>query len=423
MLVQVVGCSHHGTLIAVRERLAFTPEQTREALDHWRRVFPGVEAVLLSTCNRVEIYAATERQTEPALDQIAQFLARFHGLDPAEVVEHLYQYSDEAAVRHLFTVAASLDSMVLGEPQILAQVKQAYQVATEQDNTGPLMHAVFQAALRVARRVAGETAIHQRRVSIPSVAVADFARQIFERFDDKETLVIGAGEMAEECLRYLQEEGVRQITVVNRHFERAEELARQWRGRAVPWEELPRALAAADLVLSTTGAGKPVVTRDQFAAVEARRFGRPLLILDLAVPRDFEPSIGDRPDVYLYSIDDLQTACGRNRAERDKELPAAMHIVEQETARFMAEMYHREIGPVIERLRLGWQKPKEEELQRLLNKLSDLDDRERDEIRRSFDRLVNKLLHPPLESLRDESREGVPRGLLDALARLFQLKD
>jgi glutamyl-tRNA reductase len=147
------------------------------------------------------------------------------------------------------------------------------------------------------------------------------------------------------------------------------------------------------------------------------------LILDLAVPRDFDPAIGDQPDVYLYSIDDLQAACQRNRTERDKELPAAMHIVEQETARFMAEMYHRTIGPVIERLRQGWQKPKEEELQRLLHKLPDVDDRARDEIRHSFDRLVNKLLHPPLESLRDESREGVPRGLLDALARLFQLKD
>jgi len=147
------------------------------------------------------------------------------------------------------------------------------------------------------------------------------------------------------------------------------------------------------------------------------------LIRDLAVPRDFEPSVGQCADVYLYSSDDLQTTCQQNREERDKELPAAMHIVEQETTRFMAEMYHRAIGPVIERLRLGWRKPKEEEVQRLLNRLPDLDDRAREEISRSFDRLVNKLLHPPLESLRDESRKGVPRGLLDALARLFQLKD
>ncbi len=423
MLVQVVGCSHHGASIALRERLAFTPEQTRQALDQWRRVFSGVEAVLLSTCNRVEIYAATESRPEPTLEQIANFLARFHDLDPAELIEHLYHHSDETAVRHLFTVASSLDSMVLGEPQILAQVKQAYQTASEQDNTGPLLHAVFQAALRTARRVAGETTIHQRRISVASVAVADFARQIFERFDDKQTLVIGAGDTAEETLRYLREEGIRNVTVVNRHFERAEALARQWQGRALPWEELSQSIGAADLIVSTTGASEPIITLAQFVAMTADRADRPMLILDLAVPRDFEPSIGNRPDVYLYSIDDLQAACQRNRKERDKELPAAVHIIDQETARFMAEMYHRAIGPVIEQLRLGWQKPKEEELQRLLNKLADLNDHERDEIRHSFDRLVNKLLHPPLESLRDESRQGVPRGLLDALARLFQLKE
>jgi glutamyl-tRNA reductase len=423
MLARVVGCSHHGTSIALRERLAFSAEQLREALDHWRRMFPGVEAVLLSTCNRVELYAATEGETEPSLDQIAGFLARFHGLDPAEVVEHLYQFSDDAAVQHLFTVAASLDSMVLGETQILAQVKAAYQTATEQDNTGPLLHATFQAALRVAHRVAKETTIHQRRVSIPSVAVADFARQVFERFDDKHALVIGAGEMAEECLRYLCDEGIHRVTVVNRHFDRAAELARRWKGEAVPWENLAASLAAADLVVSTTGASEPIVTDGRFAEVEASRFERPLLILDLAVPRDFEAAIGERPNVYLYSIDDLQAVCQRNREARDRELPSAMHIVEQETIRFMAEMRRHAVGPVIERLRQGWRKPKEEELERLLNKLPELDDRAREEIGRSFDRLVNKLLHPPLESLRDESRKGVPRGLLDALARLFQLKD
>jgi glutamyl-tRNA reductase len=423
MLARVVGCSHHGTSLALRERLAFSPEQVREALDHWRRVFPGVEAVLLSTCNRVEIYVATEHEPEPSLEQIAGFLAWFHGLAPADVVQHLYQYSDDAAVQHLFTVAASLDSMVLGEPQILAQVKAAYQAATDQDNTGPLLHATFQAAMHVARRVAAETTIHQRRVSVPSVAVADFARQVFEHFDDKHALVIGAGEMAEECLRYLRDEGIQRVTVVNRHFERAADLARRWHGAAAPWERLTASLAAADLVVSTTGATEPVVTRDRFAEVEASRFQRPLLILDLAVPRDFEFTIGDRPNVYLYSIDDLQAVCDRNRAARDRELPAALHIVEQETSRFMAEMRRHAVGPVIARLRQGWQKPKEEELARLLHKLPELDDHGRAEVRRSFDRLVNKLLHPPLESLRDESRTGQSKGLLDALKRLFQLKD
>lgn len=420
MLVQVVGCSHRGTSIGLRERLAFSPRQTREALDHWRRIFPGVEAVLLSTCNRVEFYAATERSPEPSLDQVGNFLARFHGIEPAEVADRLYRYTDEAAVRHLFSVAAGLDSMVVGESQILGQVKDAYQTATEQDNTGPLLHAAFQAALHAAKRVAGETELGRRRVSVPSVAVADFARAVFERFDDKHALVVGAGEMAEETLRYLREEGVRRLTVVNRSLDRAAELACRWGGQARDWNQLPQAMADADLIVSATGAEEPIATDAQFAGIEYRR---PLVILDLAVPRDFDPAVGRRADVYLYSIDDLQAVCEENRRRRDKELPAAERIVEQETARFMAELYHREIGPVIERLRLGWQRPKEDELERLLAKLPELDDRGREEVRRSFDRLVNKLLHPPLESLRDESRNGVPSGLLDALARLFQLKD
>jgi len=423
MKVQVVGCSHHNTPIEFRERLAFSPEQTCEALEQWRRTFPEVEAVLLSTCNRTELYAATENGEVPSQEQVAGFLARFHDLDPAEVSEHLYQHDSKDAVRHLFTVASSLDSMVVGEPQILAQVKNAYQLATGQEGAGPLTHSAFQAAVKVARRVATETALHQRRVSIPSIAVADFAKQIFERFDDKHIVVIGAGETAEETLCYLRDEGAHQITVVNRSADRAAELAEQWRGRAVDWEQLDEALATADLVVSTTGAGEPIVTADRFKRIERSRVQRPLFILDLAVPRDFDPAVGDHPDVYLYSIDDLQAACDRNLARRDKELPAARRIVEQETDRFMAELHHRATHPVIRQLREGWHQPKEQELHRLLNKLPDLTEKEKEEIRRSFDRLVNKLLHPPLESLRDESRHGIPHVLLDALARLFQLKD
>jgi glutamyl-tRNA reductase len=423
MNVQVVGCSHHSTSIAIRERLAFRAEQTGEALDHWRRVFRETEAVLLSTCNRVEVYAAGEAAVAPSGEQVAGFLARFHKLDPTEVAPHLYHYAGQEAVRHLFTVAASLDSMVVGEPQILAQVKEAYQAAVEHDNAGPLLHAAFQAAIHVARRVAAETTIHQRRVSIPSVAVADFAQQIFERFDDKQTLVIGGGEMAEETLRYLCNAGVRRITVVNRHFDRASQLAGQWSGLARPWEELPDAIAEADLVISTTASGGPIVSADAYRRIEASRGQRPLFVLDLAVPRDFDPAIGRRPEVFLYSIDDLQAACQRNRQQRDKELPVALRIIDQEAERFMGDLYHRATGPVIRQLKEGWRKPKEEELQRLLGKLPELDARQRAEVRRSFDRLLNKLLHPPLESLRDESRHGIPHVLLDALARLFQLKD
>ncbi len=423
MKMRVIGCSHHETSIAVRERMTFTPQQACEALDRWQGEFSSVEAVLLSTCNRVELYAATEDAAVPGVAQVARFLCAFHGIEPKEVESQLYEFEDEAAVRHLFTVAASLDSMVLGESQILAQVKQAYQLAADRHSTGPLMHAAFQAAVRVARRVANETAIHRRRVSIPSVAVGDFAAEIFERFDDKQVLIIGAGEMADETIRYLQGEGTHRISVVNRSPDRAAELARRWQGRPLAWDHLGAALREADLVVSTTGSKEPIVTFEQFLQLERSRQGRPLFVLDLAVPRDFDPAIAERPDVYLYSIDDLQAACARNRRERDRELPQATRIIEQETSQFMGELYHRATGPVIERLKRGWQGPKEEELRRLLNKLPQLDERAQQEIRYSFDRLVNKLLHPPLESLRDESRHGMPEVLLDALKRLFQLKD
>ena len=422
MNMQVLGCSHHDTSIAVRERLAFSPQQADLALAGLQREFPAAEVVLLSTCNRMELYTGAENGDAPTSEQLASFLGRFHDMDPGEILEHLHEEVGQQAVRHLFLVASSLESMVVGEPQILSQVKQAYQLADKHNSTGPLTHAVFQAALKVARRVAAETGIHQHRVSIPSVAVADFAGQIFERFDNKKTLVVGAGEMAEETLKYLQDKGAKEVTVINRSSSRAAELAGRWQGRTHEWKHLLQSLSEADLVISTTGAEEPIVTIEHFKQIEASRRRRPLLILDLAVPRDFDPAIGDRPGVYLYSVDDLQQACRQNQKLRDKELPAAMRIVEQETRRFMTELHHRAVGPVIKQLRQGWQHPKEEELRRLFNKLPELDEKSRREIARSFDRLVNKLLHPPLESLRDESRHGIPNALLDALTKLFKLK-
>jgi glutamyl-tRNA reductase len=420
----MIGCSHHHSSVAVRERLAFGPAQIGEALDRLRAQFPLAEAVLLSTCNRVEIYTAAEQsEASPSHEQVAQFMADFHGLPIYEIFDDLFERTGEDAVRHLFMVSASLDSMVVGEPQILSQVKQAYETAKVRHSAGPLTHGIFQTAVRVAKRVATETTLHQRRVSIPSVAVGDFASQIFERFDDKQVLVVGAGEMGEETLRYLQNEGAHNVTVVNRNLARAEQLASQWQGRAAAWEKLPEELVRADLVISTTGAGEPIVTLAAFKKIEAARYQRPLVILDLAMPRDFDPAIGDRLGVYLYSIDDLQLACQNNRKARDSELPGAIHIVEEETGRFMAELHHRTTAPIIKRLKEGWQQPKEDELRRLFNKLPELDDKARGEISQAFERLINKLLHPPLESLRTESQQGPPHGLLEALKRLFQLKD
>jgi glutamyl-tRNA reductase len=425
MRLQVVGCSHHVSSVAVRERLAFSPTQVQDALAHWRSAFPDTEAVLLSTCNRVEVYTAAEdSQHGPSHEAVVEFLAQFHHVPVYEVFDDLVERTGEDVVRHLFSVAASLDSMVVGEPQILAQVKEAYRLANDQHSTGPLTHGIFQAAVRVARRVTTETEIHKHRVSIPSVAVADYASGVFERFDDKNVLVIGAGEMSEETLRYLLDAGARDVQIINRSPERATELAARTEGVALPWDDLDRALIDADLVIATTGASEPIVARGHYEEqIEPARYGRPLFVLDLAIPRDFEPSIGDCADVYLYSIDDLKSACEQNRAAREKQMPGAIAIIEAETDAFMADLYHRATAPIIKRLRTTWQQPKDAELERLLNKLPDLDEASRSEITQAFDRLVNKLLHPPLESLRDESRHGTPHGLLDALKRLFQIKD
>jgi len=423
--LSMVGCNHRQSSLAVRERLAFSPAQARDALAAWHVTHPGSEAVLLSTCNRVELYAAADPSAAP-LDTplLTAHLANFHNVPVEEIRGELVTLDDEAVVRHLFRVAASLDSMVVGEAQILSQVKQAYELASRIGSTGPVMHGFFQAALRVARRVASQTPLHRHRVSVPSVAIADFASRIFERFDDKQVLVIGAGEMAVETLHYLADAGVQHLTVLNRSRERADKLAAAWRGRAVPWSELTDHLVAADLVVSTTGADRPVISVEDFRRnVASRRQQRPLFILDLAMPRDFDPAIRDEVGVYLYGIDDLAEACEQNRKARAKALPLAEEIIEEETRVFIADTRHRASGPVIARFRAELEAGQSAELVRLFDRLPELDERSQQEIRRFADRLVGKMLHPPLESLRDDSRNGSPHGLLEALQRLFQLKD
>jgi glutamyl-tRNA reductase len=424
MKLQMVGCSHHTAPVAIRERLAFNRDQATEALARFRTRYPEAEIVLLSTCNRVELYFAAETPADcPTHHDAVSFLAEFHGLSPTEIFNELFEHTGEDFVRHLFTVAASLDSMVIGEAQILSQVKQAYELATSVAATGPLTNAAFQAALRVAKRVATETAIQQKRVSIPSVAVADYAKVVFERFDDKHVLVIGAGEMGEETLRYLVEEGARDISIVNRHLDRAQDLADRVGGVARPWSQLQALLVEADLVVSATGSKEPIVTAEQFREIVGQRYQRTIFILDLAIPRDFEPAVGNLTGVYLTAIDDLKAACERNRHDREREWPKAQRIIEEETRRFMTDLHHRATAPTIRRLKARADDVKADELARLLNKLSSLDAKSQAEIANAFDRLVNKLLHPPLESLRDEAQQGAPHGLLDALKRLFQLKD
>jgi glutamyl-tRNA reductase len=418
----LVSGTHRTVPLELRERLAFSAEQTAAALAAFRERFPGRECVLLSTCNRVELYAAAENEAlAPQPEELVAFLAECRGLDATRLSGLLARQSDDAVVRHLFSVASGLDSMVLGEPQILGQVKTAWSLGRDCGTSGPLTGGMFQAALRTAKRVASETSLGRERTSIPSVAVADFAAGVFERFDDKQILLVGAGKMAAETLRYLREAGARDVTIVNRTAARAVELAARLGARPGSFAELAAELVVADLVVSTTGAPEPVVSAALYDRIEHQREGRPLVVLDLAVPRDFDPAIGDRPGVWLYSVDDLAAACDANRQSRHREMPAAVRIVEEETLRFMTDMHHRTTAPVIEQLKAGWSETGEAELDRLFRRLPDLADAERAEIRQAFERYAAKLLHPPLASLRSESQAGPPHGLLDALKRLFQL--
>lgn len=426
MKLQMIGCSHHHTDVAFREKLAFQPNQVVEALAKMRTAFPQSEAVLLSTCNRVEIYTAAEEEENcPSAQQLINFVASYHGLAPEEIATELQPLEGEDAIRHLFTTAASLDSMVIGEAQILSQVKQAYDMANEGENTGPLTHSSFQAAMRVAKRVQTETNIHRKRVSIPSVAVADYASQFFERFDDKLILVIGAGEMGEETLQYLIDKNAQNIRIINRNHQRALDLAARTTGIAVAWDQLKDLLVEADLIVSATGATDPIITAEAFAPISEMRYQKPLFILDLAVPRDIDPALGEFLGVYLYSIDDLQAVCDRNRKARKREWPKAEHIIEEETGRFMSDLYRRVTGPWIGRLKQQANEIKSAELERLINKLGDAanDPKVQKEIDITLGRVVNKLLHPPLESLREEVSSEEGSGLLDALKKLFQLKD
>jgi glutamyl-tRNA reductase len=424
MTLAFVGGTHRTVPLPLREQLAFSAEQAAEALTRFRDRFPGREGVLLSTCNRVELYAAGESDSAPPpREQLVVFLAECRGIDAGLLAPVLSGEHDEAVVRHLFSVASGLDSMVLGEPQIVAQVKQAWAIAQESRTTGPLTGEMFQAALRTAKRVATETALGRERLSIPSIAVTDFVSGVFERLDDKKVLLIGAGKMARETLRYLREAGARDVTIVNRTLDRARALGAELRARPTTFDRLAAELAGTDLVVSTTGATEPVITTDFYRPVEEARGGRPLVILDLAIPRDFDPAIGDRPDVWLYSIDDLGRTCEANRKSREKQMPAAVAIIEEETRRFMGDLHHRWSGPVIEQLRAGWSETGDAELERLFRRLPDLNDAARAEIRQSFQRYAAKMLHLPLASLREESHAGPPHGLLDALKRLFDLKE
>jgi glutamyl-tRNA reductase len=426
MGICVVGLNYKSASIELREQLAFSRFEIQLAFDNWSDYFIDSETVLLSTCNRTEIYISSDNIEPPSLEQVIEYLLKQKSSsdivsDISVLLPCVFMYCDLSAVEHLFSVASGLDSMLLGEVQILSQVKSAYQLALESGVVGAVLNRLFQSALKTAKQVANETELHKRRVSLPSIAVSDFALQVFERLDDKRILVFGAGEMGRETLQYLREYGAKNITIANRSIDNAEKLADEFGGRVEDWRNRFNLIIDSDLIVSTTGSADYVVTLQDFKRIESRRGNRALFILDLAVPRDFDPLIGEISNVYLYSIDDLQETCLKNQVGRDREIPKANQIIKRNANDFIKWLNNRPRGEIIRKLREQLDNFKNSEVERLFNKLPNLDEKEKSEIIYSFERFIGKAIHLPLSSLNNESQSGESNKLLIALAQLFRL--
>jgi glutamyl-tRNA reductase len=426
MNLRAIGCNFKTASVELREKLAFDAARLEAALAELSARY-GAEAVVLGTCNRVEVYLARP-DTSPPLHAplVAEFLAETHGLPAPLIQPHLYEHADDDAVRHVFRVAGSLDSLIVGEGQIAGQVKDAFETAQRCGSTGPLLNTLFTAALRVSKRVRTETGIGQGHVSVASAAV-DFVREVFERFTDKTVLVVGAGEMGRQTLQHLKELNPAKVLVTNRSAEKAAALAAECGGQPVPWDQLDDAMVRADIVLSTTGAAEPIMPRRRFAEkVLARRAGRTVVVFDVAVPRDFDPRIGEEhagDGVFLFNVDDLQRVAEQQLAERRKHLGPAEAIVEAEVRKFVADWNRRKDGPVIGQLTAEVDRVREAVLGPLLEKLDGrLTEADRAYIEGAFRLFQNKLLHGPIAALREAGGEAHGHSLREALMKLFGLK-
>ncbi|MFQ5862209.1 MAG: glutamyl-tRNA reductase [Candidatus Brocadiales bacterium] len=421
MNLLVVGLNHKSAPIDVRERLAFSPSNTTEALERFHKKFPSSEVAIISTCNRVELYTCSPDDSLNG-EAVIGFLSEFHGVDTERFRDHMYSYSGSRAVaKHIFHVASSLDSMVVGESQIVSQVKEAYMMATSCETTGRVLHQLFQQALSVAKAVHSNSRIAWGKVSISSVAV-EFAEKVFQNFSDKTTFIIGAGEMAELVLKSLVEQGTRTVMVSNRSFDRAVALAEEFGGNAVRYDDLTKELSKADIVISSTAAPHYVLHPDHIREAMLQRKGNPMFLIDIAVPRDINPEVGRMDNVYLYNIDDLQTVVNQNVDERAKEMEKCTAMVEKEVERFIAWLEEMKIGPVIANLREHFHTVGKEELNRLRPKLADISEDQWRDVIYSMERTLNKLLHEPARVSKQEAKNGSSHRYVETIKKLFGLR-
>lgn len=403
MKILVVGLNHNTADVEVREKVAFDGPKLEEGLLKFKTLPDIEEVVILSTCNRVELYAHV-KDTSKASESIKTFLSDFHNIHRALLDKAIYIYDDVDAVRHIFRVAASLDSMVVGEPQILGQLKKAFELALEKKTTGILLNKLMKKAISVAKRVRRETRIAENAVSI-SFAAVELAKKIFTDLSDKVFMLLGAGEMAELAARHLMSNGVKGVIVANRRYDRACDLAKEFNGRPVALDNFLQELVHSDIVICSTGAPSYILLKAQMQKVMKERKQKPVFIIDIAVPRNIDPEIGGLDNVYLYNIDDLQGIVDANKFERQKEAEKAGKIVEEEIEPFFKWFTSLDSVPTIVALRERAEMVKQEEIEKLLNKFPDMEEKQRKAIEYLANAIVNKLIHPPTAALKEDSED------------------
>lgn len=415
----VVGVNHKSASVEIREKLAFSETKLKESLISLSQ-HPLVSGnVILSTCNRVEIYAQVD-DIENGIMSLKKFFADYHEIPMHDLDEHFYSYVNKETVEHLFSVSSSLDSMVVGEPQILGQVKSAYMAARDQKATGMLINQLFEKSFSVAKRIRNETTIAEKAVSI-SFSAVELAKKIFDNLEDKVVLLIGSGEMSELAARHLIASGVKSIMVSSRTFERAVELARSLNGSAIRFENFPDELIRTDIVISSTSAPQPIIKKDTVEKAIHNRKNKPMFFIDIAVPRDVEPEVNDIENVYLYNIDDLQEIVDSNKTEREKEAIKARMIIADELVLFDEWLESLHVTPTISSIREQAEKIRLSELEKTFSKLKELTEEQKTAIDNMSSSIVNKILHKPTTKLREQTKEKDGHWYIQVARHLFHL--
>jgi glutamyl-tRNA reductase len=420
MKLHVTGLNHRTAPVEIRERLAFDTASLPSALKYLRDANGVHESLILSTCNRVEIVVATDEK-ENANDRVAGFLEHAKPGHRLDFDRHLYHFEDRDAIRHLFRVASSLDSMVVGEPQILGQLKEAWSLAKEQGALGQYLDTVLTRAFNVAKRVRTETTIGESAVSV-SFAAVELAREIFGSLKGCGVLLIGAGKMSELAARHLHRSGANRIFVTNRTRARSEEMAALFNGTIIDYTAFQSAMPDIDIVIASSGAPHYILTEEQMRQIRAKRKGRPIFLIDIAVPRNIEPSVNTLENVFLYDIDDLGRVVEQNRKGRDAEASAAELIIAEEVDKLVARLKEREAVPVIVALQEHLETMRQAELQRLRGKLGQLTPQQEETIEALTKALMAKVAHGPITEIRRNAAREEGWQTIEDIRRMFKLE-